>query len=93
MLMRVVSLKTDFYMDCTIILSVWAKQFVLPSQKEIYRMYNFMIFAATKNGRTKKMSPFLFGAVIGSGIRDPGSGIRDGRKSGSVNRISVTILN
>jgi hypothetical protein len=31
-----------------------------------------MIFVATKNGRTKICSPSTFGAVVGSGIRDPG---------------------
>jgi hypothetical protein len=29
-----------------------------------------MIFVATKNGRTKKVSLSSFGAVVGSGIRD-----------------------
>jgi hypothetical protein len=33
-------------------------------------IYNFMIFVATKNGRT--IFALLFGDVVGSGIRDPG---------------------
>jgi hypothetical protein len=32
---------------------------------------------------TNFFSPLSFVAVFGSGIRDPGSGIRDGYKSGS----------
>jgi hypothetical protein len=31
-------------------------------------IYNFMIFVATKNGRTKTFFPSSFGAVVGSGI-------------------------
>jgi hypothetical protein len=40
-------------------------------------IYNFMIFVATKNGRTLKKLP-LFGAVVESGMdknQYPGSGI------------------
>jgi hypothetical protein len=36
-----------------------------------------MILVATKNGRAKNFFPSSFGAVVGSGIRDPGSWIRD----------------
>jgi hypothetical protein len=37
-------------------------------------IYNFMISVAIKIGRTNKnCSPSSFGAVVGSGIRDPGS--------------------
>jgi hypothetical protein len=32
-----------------------------------------MIFVATKNSRTNKISPSSFGAVVGSGIWDTGS--------------------
>jgi hypothetical protein len=43
------------------------------------KFYNFLIFVASKNGRTKKMySPSFFGVVVGSGMdknQDPGSGI------------------
>jgi hypothetical protein len=41
-------------------------------------IYNFIIFVATKNRRTKKISLSSFGAVVGSGMdknQDPGSGI------------------
>jgi hypothetical protein len=35
-----------------------------------------MIFVATKNGGTKRIFPLpSFGAVVGSGIRDPASGM------------------
>jgi hypothetical protein len=41
-------------------------------------------FIATKKGMTTNFfSPFSFIAVFGSGIRDPRSGIREGKKSGS----------
>jgi hypothetical protein len=40
-------------------------------------IYNFMRLVATKIGR-KKIPPPSFGAVVGSGVRDPGSEIRDG---------------
>jgi hypothetical protein len=57
----------------TIILSVLVKKnfFTCPKNKIIY---NFMIFVATKKGRTKFLSPSSFVAV-GSGIRNPGSGM------------------
>jgi hypothetical protein len=35
---------------------------------------------ATKKGQTKKLYPLLFYVVVGSGIRDPGPRIRDGKK-------------
>jgi hypothetical protein len=48
---------------------------VLAQKKFTTIIYNFMIFVATKNGKTKKCSPSYFGAVDGSG---PGSEIQDG---------------
>ncbi len=33
-------------------------------------IFNFVIFVATKKGRTTKFSPPSFVAVVGSGIRD-----------------------
>ncbi len=63
------SLLTNFWVKGTIILSVLAKKFSLPVQNKI--IYNFMIFVASKNGRTKKIfSPSPFGVVVASGIRD-----------------------
>jgi hypothetical protein len=54
----------------TIILGVLAKEnFLYLFKNQIF--YNFMIFVATKNDRTK-FSLSFFGAVVGSGIRDPG---------------------
>jgi hypothetical protein len=42
-----------------------------------------MIFEATKKGRTKKISPApLFGAVVGSGIRDPESEMNKNQNPG-----------
>jgi hypothetical protein len=51
----------------------WLKKISLPVQKKI--IYIFMIFVATKNGWTKSPPPFV--AVVGTGIREPRSGIRD----------------
>jgi hypothetical protein len=52
-------------------------------------IYNFMIFVAIQNCRTKKISSSSFGAVVGSGIWDPGetSGIWD---PGETSRIRIT---
>jgi hypothetical protein len=55
------------WVKCTIILSVLAKKSLYLFKKTIY---NFIVFVATKNGRTKNISPSSFGAVVGSGIRD-----------------------
>jgi hypothetical protein len=41
-----------------------------------------MIFVATKNGRTKKFHPSSFGAVVGSGIRDPEAEMDDNKDPG-----------
>jgi hypothetical protein len=47
-------------------------------------IYNFVKFAATKKGLTKKIFPPLcLVAVFGSGIRDPGSGIGKNQDPGS----------
>jgi hypothetical protein len=35
------------------------------------KILNFIIFVATKNGRTKKSSPSSFGAAVGSVMDDP----------------------
>jgi hypothetical protein len=61
---------TNFWVKSTKNLIVMASVSV---QKLI--IYNFMIFVAAENGRAKKNFPFSFSAVVGSGIRDPGSGI------------------
>jgi hypothetical protein len=48
----------------------------LPVQNKI--IYNLVIFVATKNDRTTKNVPLFFwvlGAVVGSRIRDQGSGM------------------
>jgi hypothetical protein len=54
-----------------------------------------MIFAATKNGRTKKFfPPSYFSAVVVSGIRDPGGikiRIRD-KHTGSATLIASAYL-
>jgi hypothetical protein len=47
----------------------WLTNFLYLFKNKI--IYNFTIFVASKN-RTKKFSPSSFGAVVGSGIRDPG---------------------
>ncbi len=41
-------------------------------QKKI--CFNFVIFVATRKGRTTIFPPFSFVVVFGPGIRDPGSG-------------------
>ncbi len=51
------------------------------SMELIKIIFNFVKSTATKKVRTKIFSPHLFFAVFW--IRDPGSGIRDGRKLGS----------
>ncbi len=61
---------TIFGVKSTIILCKLA-QFFLPFQK-----YNNLIFCdicGYKKGRTTNFSPFSFVAVVGCGIRDPGS--------------------
>jgi hypothetical protein len=58
---------TKFWVKSTIILGVLAKKCLYPIKNKI--IYNFMILVVTKNGRTKFVSP-LFGAVVGSEIRD-----------------------
>ncbi len=54
------------------ILSVLAKKILYLFKNKF--IYIFMIFVATKNGRTKTFPPSSFGAIVGSG-----SGIRDGK--------------
>jgi hypothetical protein len=44
----------------------------LGSKKFATIIYNFMIFVATKNGKTKKCSPSFFGAVMDP-VQDPRS--------------------
>ncbi len=71
--------------------SLWIGPNFFLRQLKINIIYNFAIFVATKKGRTTKFfSPLSFVAIFGSGIRYPGSeirdrgsGIRDGQKSGS----------
>jgi hypothetical protein len=63
----------------------WLKKFSLPVQNKI--ISSFMIFLATKNSRTKKNLPLLFGAVVGSGIWDPRSGMDKNQDLGS--RINI----
>jgi|LakMenEpi03Aug12_release.lakeMendotaPanAssembly.Ray.scaffolds.fasta_scaffold4436909_1 hypothetical protein len=46
-----------------------------------------MIFVAKKNGRPKRFSLSSFGAVVGSGIRYPGSGMDKNQDPGS--RINI----
>jgi hypothetical protein len=58
---------TNFWVKSTLIVSVLASKNLI--------IYN-LIFVATKNGRTKtNFSSSSFGGVVGSGIRDPGSGM------------------
>jgi hypothetical protein len=63
---------TNFRVKSTIILHFLAKFFFTYFKIIIH---NFMIFVVTKNGRTKKIFPSSFSAVVGSGIQDPGSGM------------------
>jgi hypothetical protein len=63
---------TNLWVKSTIIPSVLAKKFLYMFKYK--SMYKFMMFVATKNKRTKTFFPSSFGAVVGSGIRDPGSG-------------------
>ncbi len=46
----------------------FGKKNSLPVKNKVIR--NFMIFVATKNGRTLIFSPSSFDAVVGSSIRD-----------------------
>jgi hypothetical protein len=70
------SLMTNFCLKSTIILSVLAKKnFYLFKHKIFQQFYD--IFGYKMVGWDKKNFPSSFGAVIGSGIRDLGSGIRD----------------
>ena len=60
---------TNLWVKSTTILSALAKKILYLFKNKI--IYNFMIFLATKNGRTtKKFSPSAFGVVVGSGIRN-----------------------
>jgi hypothetical protein len=47
----------------------WQKPFFFVCSKKLI-IENFMILVATKNGRTKILSPFSFGDVVGFGIRE-----------------------
>jgi hypothetical protein len=62
---------TNFWVKSTIILSVLAKKITLPVKNKIIN--NFIIFVATKNGRTNKNFPPLLVLLL-----DPGSEIRVG---------------
>ncbi len=53
--------------------NVWVKRLKI--------IYNFMIFVTTKNGRKKSFPSF--GAAVGSGFRDPGSGVDENQYPGS----------
>jgi hypothetical protein len=61
------NLRTNFWVNGIIIL--WLNNILYQFKNKI--IYYFMIFVATKNGRTKNFSP-SFGAVVGSEIRNPG---------------------
>ncbi len=67
--------RTNFWVNGIIIL--WLNNMLYQFKNKI--IYYFMIFVATNNSRTKNFPP-SFGAVVGSEIRDPRSGIRDGQK-------------
>ncbi len=84
------SLMTTFGVKSTIILSV------LATKKFLYLFKNIMIFVASINGRTAKIVSLSFlGAVVGSEIRDPGSGmdkIRDKHPGSATLQKSVQFL-
>jgi hypothetical protein len=54
-------------------------------------VYSFMIFMATENGRTKKFSPFSFGAVVGSGVPMDKIRIRD-KHPGSATQNTAQVM-
>jgi hypothetical protein len=68
----------NFWVKSIMILSVLANKNSLPVKKLIYLQF-FMIFVATKNGRTKKISPPPLLVLLLD--PDPGSGM--GKKLGS----------